>query len=555
MLVSVAGRLVQLQVVKASTFESLGARQRIRHVELPAKRGTIFDRNGVPLAMSIDARAIYATPKLVTDKPATAAAIGPLLGIESALIEDRLKKDAPFVYLARKVDIAAADRVMALGLEGIGTLDEIKRVYPAGTLGAQVIGFVGTDNTGLGGLEAGWEKLLAGVAGEEIMEQDPHGRPIPNGNSRVHLPERGQDIVLTIDRDIQFAAEQALERALATTGAHNATAIVMEPRTGDILAMANWPGLDPDALTGASAEQLRNRAVQDAYEPGSVNKVITAAAALEAHLADPAEILRVPDHFRIADKTFHDFKSHSPWRITYAEALARSSNVGTIQIALRVGKDRLHTMLSKFGLGARTGVGFPGESSGILLDAADWYSTSIGTIPIGQGIAVTPLQVAQVYATIANDGVLIPPRLVRATADRDGAAVERDAAPHRRVISAYTAAELRAMLLGVVEDGTGHNAAIPGYLVAGKTGTARKPLADARGYSRDVITTFVGMVPAEAPRFIVAVVLDSPATHTSSATAAPVFAEIARFCIARLKIPPMIVPSPEGASLATIRAR
>jgi cell division protein FtsI (penicillin-binding protein 3) len=302
---------------------------------------------------------------------------------------------------------------------------------------------------------------------------------------------------------------------------------------------------------------MRNRAVQDAYEPGSVNKVITAAAALEAKLVDPAEKLRVPDSFRIADKTFRDFESHPVWKISYAEALARSSNVGTIQVAQRVGKTKLYSMLRRFGLGVKTGIGFPAESSGILLDASDWYSTSIGTIPIGQGIAVTPLQVAQVYASIANDGVLVPPRLVRATINRDGKSIERPARDNRRVISPYTAAQIRAMLVGVIEEGTGRTARIPGYLIGGKTGTARKPLADARGYSREVVTTFVGMVPADAPRFVVTVVLDAPDVHMSAATAAPVFAEIARFVIARLKVPPSTGPSDRTsfASLAASRTR
>lgn len=556
-LVAVAGRLVHLQVVKASSFEDLGSRQRVRHVELPAKRGSILDRNGVPLAMSIDAAAIYANPHLVTDPGATAAAIGPIIGVEPALIQERLQRDAPFVYLARKVELAAAERVLSLKLPGIGSLDEIKRVYPAGTLAAQVVGFVGTDNVGLGGLEAGWEQLLAGVPGEEILEQDPRGRPIAGGENKLRLPQRGQDLVLTIDRDIQFAAEEALARALKQTGARNGTAIVMEPRTGDVLAMANWPPLDPNALSNANADAMRNRAVQDAYEPGSVNKVITAAAALEAKLVEPSDKLRIPDSFRIADKTFRDFQSHSVWRISYAEALARSSNVGTIQVALKVGKSRLFSMLRKFGLGAKTGIGFPAESSGILLDAADWYSTSIGTIPIGQGIAVTPLQVAQVYSTIANDGVLVPPRLVRATIDREGDTVDRPARERRRVISPYTAAQIRAMLVGVVEEGTGRTARIPGYVIGGKTGTARKPLAGALGYSKEVVTTFVGMVPADAPRFVVSVALDAPDVHMSAATAAPVFAEIARFVIARLKVPPAIVPSGRAsfAALAATRPR
>ena len=554
-LLAVAGRLVHLQVVKAEAFEDLGARQRVRRVELPAKRGTILDRNGVPLAMSVDAAAIYANPQFVTDPAGTAGAIAPILGLEPALIQGRLQSAQPFVYLARKVELAAAEKILALKLPGIGALDEIKRVYPAGSLAAQVVGFVGTDNVGLGGLESGWEQLLAGVAGEEIMEQDPRGRPIAGGESKIRLPERGQDLILTIDRDIQFATEEALERALTQTGARNGTAIVLEPRTGDVLAMANWPPLDPNAFSRTTGEVMRNRAVQDAYEPGSVNKVITAAAALEAKLVQPSDVLRVPDTYRIADKTFSDFESHKTWRITYAEALARSSNVGTIQVALRVGKSRLHTMLRRFGLGVKTGIGFPGESPGILLNADDWYSTSIGTIPIGQGIAVTPLQVAQVYATLANDGVLVPPRLVKATVDKEGETVERPAREPRRVVSAYTAAQIRAMLVGVVEEGTGRTARIPGYLIGGKTGTARKPLPDRRGYSRDVVTTFVGMVPADAPRFVVAVVLDAPDTHLSSVTAAPVFAEISRFVIARLKVPPATMPPSGRVSFASLTAK
>ena len=539
-LVGVTGRLVQLQVVKAQAYESLGAKQRIRRVELPAKRGSILDRNRVPLAMSVDARAVYANPQYVTDPAATAKAIGPLLGIEPALVQERLQRKAPFVYVARKLDVPVADRVMALRLPGIGTLDEMKRVYPSGSLGSQVIGVVGTDNVGLAGLESGWDKVLRGVAGEEILEQDPRGRPIPNGKSEVSRPVRGQDLVLTIDKDIQFAAEQALAKAVPKTGSTHGSAIVLDPRTGDVLAMANWPPLDPDSISTAKPDHMRNRAVQDAYEPGSVNKVVTAAAALEARIADPAEILRIPNSLRVADKTFHDFEPHSPWKITYAEALARSSNIGTIKVALRVGKSRLYQMLRRFGLGQRTGVGFPGESPGLLLDLDDWYSTSIGTIPIGQGIAVTPLQVARMYATIANDGVSVRPRIVSAVIDRDGKSEQRAASDPRRVISPATAAQIRAMLLGVVEEGTGRKAQVPGYLIAGKTGTAQKPRTDGRGYSREVVTTFVGMVPADAPRFVAVVALDGPDVHMSSVTAAPAFKEIVQFAIGRLNVPPSL---------------
>jgi cell division protein FtsI (penicillin-binding protein 3) len=552
-LTAVAGRLVHLQVVKAPMFENLGARQRVRQVELPAKRGTIFDRNGTPLAMSVDARAIYANPQFIPDPKATAARIAPIIGIEAALIEERLTRKAPFVYVARKLDVAVADRVMALRLAGLGSLEEMKREYPAGPLAAQVLGVVGTDNMGLAGLEASWDKTLRGVPGEEILEQDPRGRPIPNGKSRTRPPEPGKDLVLTIDRDIQFAVEQALAAALTRTGAAHGTALVLEPHSGDVLAMANWPPLDPTAFSRADPALLRNRAVQDAYEPGSVNKVVTAAAAIDAGIADPGDKLRVPNSYRIADKTFHDYQSHSMWRITYAEALARSSNIGTIQIAQRVGKQRLYTMLRRFGLGQKTNIGFPGESPGILLPSRDWYATSMGTIPIGQGIAVTPLQIARVYGTLANDGVSVRARLVRSVIDKNGEVVQRSPTDPHRVISAATAAQVRAMLVGVVEGGTGRTVRIPGYLIGGKTGTARKPLEGARGYSRDLVTTFVGIVPADAPRFVVAVTLDTPSQRTSAATAAPVFKEIVEFVLARMKVPPSVIaPASRPARLTFV---
>jgi len=553
-LTAVLGRLVQLQVVKAAAYASLGDRQRIRRIELPAKRGTIFDRNGVPLAMSVDARAIYANPQFISDPAGTARAIAPIIGLEPALIQERLTRKSPFVYVARKLDVDVADRVMALRLPGLGSVEEMKRVYPAGTLAAQVIGVVGTDNVGLSGLEAGWDKLLRGAPGEEIVEQDPRGRPIPNGKNQTRPPVRGKDLILTIDRDIQFAAEQALARALVKTGANHGSAVVLDPHTGEVLAMANWPPLDPSAFGTAQPDLMRNRAVEDAYEPGSVNKVVTAAAAIESGVAGPASILTIPNALHLADKTFHDFEVHKTWRITYAEALARSSNIGTIEVAAQVGKTRLYQMLRRFGLGQKTGIGYPGESPGLLLGLRDWYPTSMGTIPIGQGIAVTPLQIARVYATIANEGVSLQPRLVHSVVDHAGNSTPRTTSPPRRVVSAATAAQLRAMLVGVVEDGTGRNARIPGYLIGGKTGTAAKPRPGGRGYSREVMTTFVGMVPADSPRFVAAVVLDAPATHMSAVTAAPAFKEIVEFVLARMDVPPSVVlAGTQPARLTAIR--
>ncbi len=533
----VAAQLVRLQVVNAQTFENLGSRQRVRSIALPAERGTIFDRNMVPLAVSVPARAVFANPQDIVDPEATARKLSEVLGLEVALLRDRLKEDAPFVYLARKVEVPVADRVAELNLAGIGMQPESKRVYPQGSLAAQVVGFVGTDGEGLAGIEAGQGALLAGTPGRQVTEVDPAGRPIPQGRRHIVEPLPGKDVVLTIDRNIQFAAEDALDRALAETGAQRGSAVVIEPQSGEILAMANRPALDPQLFASASAVAIRNRTVEDSYEPGSVNKLVTAAAALEAGVTNPSEILIVPDTIRIGGKIFSDYAPHPTSRWTYADVLARSSNVGTIMVAQRVGRQRMYDMLRKFGLGAPTGVGFPGEATGILQPVERWYETDMATIPVGQGIAVTPLQMATVYGAIANDGTWTQPTLVRRILDR-GKARPAQRPAQRPVIRPYTAAQLRAMLLGVVESGTGRSARIPGYLVGGKTGTARIPLSGGRGYSKDVVTTFMGMVPVDRPRLVAAVVMDNPATHFAAVTAAPAWKQIVEFALGYLRIPP-----------------
>jgi cell division protein FtsI (penicillin-binding protein 3) len=537
---AVVAQLIRLQIVDASTLQSLGSKQRVRTVTLPARRGTIYDRNMVPLAISVPARAIFANPHDVIDPQGTAEKLSTALGIDVGLLRTRLTRDSSFVYLARRVELPLAHRVEALDLPGIGWLPESKRVYPQGSLAAQIIGFVGTDGNGLAGLEAGEEKLLAGTPGREVTEVDPSGTPIPHGRSSRTDPKPGGDIVLTIDRTLQYAAEGALDRALTKTGAHRGSAVIVDPRTGEILAMANRPALDPELFSSAAPESVRNRIVQDVYEPGSVNKLITAAAALENGVVQPNDVFTVPDRIPMAGKMFHDFAPHQTERWNYADILAHSSNVGTIEVALKVGPRRLYDMLRRFGLGSYTGVRFPGESAGLLDPPEKWSATSMATIPVGQGIAVTPLQMAAVYGAIANDGTWIQPTLIRRTSEhgKPKAAVRPQT---RRVIGSYTAAQLRAMLLGVVETGTGKPARIPGYLVGGKTGTARIPLTNARGYSNQVMTTFIGMVPVENPRLIAAVVMDSPALHFASATAAPAWKQIVEFGLGYLRIPPSYV--------------
>ncbi|HVL89027.1 MAG TPA: penicillin-binding protein 2 [Actinomycetota bacterium] len=538
-LIAIGGRLVHLQVVKASAYEDLGAKQRIRKMELPARRGAIYDRNGVPLAVSVDARAIYANPQFIDDPEGTAVLIAKHLGTDTETILTRLtKKKSGFVYLARKVDIAAANAIMNLDLPGIGTLDETKRVYPQGTLAGQVLGFVGTDNQGLSGLEATFDEVLAGTPGEQIVEVDPQGRPIASGVRSVREPVRGRDIVLTIDRDVQFQAERAVADAVIKWTAKHGMAVVMDSQSNEILAMANYPPFDPARFGDYPVETRRNRAVQDAYEPGSVNKLVTAAAAVESGLVRPGEMMTVPYRTFVGKEDFTDFEPHPTWNITYNEVLAKSSNVGTIQVAQKIGGKRLYEMLTKFGFGKRTGVEFGGESPGISLAYEKWSKTSLATISIGHGIAVTPLQMLNVYTTLARDGIWKQPRLVTTVGDDE----RKPSQQPRRVASTFTTAQLRGMLMNVVENGTGRNARIPGYLVGGKTGTARKPNVGKRGYGSAVFTTFIGMVPVDRPRFVVGVVLDEPSLHMAAATAAPAFQKITSYVLARWGVPPQVVP-------------
>jgi len=550
---SVAVRLVMLQVVRAAPLDSLGLQQRISTIELPAQRGAIFDRNMVPLAVSTDARALYADAQRLTDPAGAALQIAPILGLDVKALTAKLTQKAGFVYIARKVPVDVADRVLALRIPFVGALDETMRTYPSNDLAGQVLGFVNVDNVGLSGLESMYNKTLSGTPGKQVIEHDPQGRAIPQGRNSIVDPVNGDGIQTTIDRDIQYYAEQALARGAHSTGAQNGTAVVLDSRTGDVLAMANWPALNPNSFGTATPSQMRNRVVTDAYEPGSVNKVITASAAIEAGIASPADMMTVPYHLHVFGRTFNDFEVHPIWHITYADAIAESSNIGTIEVAIKVGKRRIFDMLNRYGYGRPTGVGFPGESAGVTLPYSQWYETSLATIPIGQGIAVTPLQMAMVYATIANDGVQVQPRLVRGVVQPDGTLTPNAPSPSRRVVSPFVAAQVRGMLVGVVEDGTGTRAQIPGYLVGGKTGTARVPNVHARGYSSNLITTFVGMAPADDARLVVLVQLYNPTPRVAAATAAPVFKQIMQYSLAHLNIPPT-APLPGGPSIDEMRA-
>jgi cell division protein FtsI (penicillin-binding protein 3) len=543
-------RLGVLEVRQSGHLVALGSEQRMRDLSLPASRGVIEDREGQPLAMTLDARDVYADPSLVTDPAGEAARIAPILGTELDWTRASLSANGTFVYLARQVDREVADGLAALRLPGIGFQDSDRRYYPGGSLAAQVLGFVGVDGDGLAGLEAQYDGVLAGTAGERRVEVGAQGQEIAGGLDRVTPARPGDDVVLTIDREIQFLAQQYLRRAVRQNHAKGGTIVVLDPRTGDVYAMASYPSYDPNAFASATAQDRMNRAVTSTWEPGSVNKVITAAAALETGAASPTQRFHVPWTRTIGGFTIHDAEPHPVERMTIGDIIAHSSNIGASMLADRVGNAGLQQYFARFGYGEPTGVGFPGEARGIM-PTGEWEDITRATISFGAGVAVTPLQMATVYATVANGGTWVQPRLVLGTRAPDGTFTPAAPSSTRRVLRPDTADLLARMLAYVVQDGTGRNAEIPGYQVAGKTGTAKK--LDRQGrYTHRYVASFIGFLPAARPRVVVAAVIDEPDTIYGGVAAAPLFQDVARYAIQRLGIepapslplPPHALPAP-----------
>lgn len=531
----IAVRLATFQVGDRQLF-AIGLDQRVRTIDLPAARGRILDRSGVPLAITLDARDLYANPELVTDPGGEAEQIARILGLKPKDVRSALEADGTFAYVARQVDLDVAQQVEDLRLAGIGSLSAPKRYYPAGALASQVLGFVGIDGTGLAGLEEQFETELAGTPGERRVEVAPDGQPIAQGISAETEPVDGVSLRTTIDRDIQFKTQQALASAVQDNGAKAGTVIMMIPKTGDILAMASSPSFDPNRFVSADPDRWRNRAVTDAFEPGSVNKIITAAAALESGTVSLTQRFQVPASMQVDEYTIHDSHPHPVQTMLLSDIIAESSNIGIAKVAGVIGKTTLASYMNRFGFGRTTGLGFPGESDGIVPALENWSDASLATIAYGQGISVTPLQMASVYATIANGGVLVQPRLVSGTVDDTGTFTPTPPSPSHRVIEAQTAATLTEMLAYAVEGGTGTTAQIPWYQVAGKTGTALKPSPSGGYYSDRYVASFIGFLPAGHPQVIVAVFLDEPATVYGGIAAAPLFQQVARYAIQKLGI-------------------
>lgn len=543
-LTGIVVRLAFLQVRDAEAYESMAFRQRLRTITIPASRGAILDRGRRELVMSLESRDVYADPSYVRGPRRTAEAVASALGLPVDDVLARLTSEGSFVYLARQVDREVAQRLQEQDLPGIGFLASSRRYYPNGALAPQVMGFVGVDGTGLAGLELQHDDALSGREGRRTYEIDPSGRFIPQGVHHGVAPVPGHDVVTTIDRQIQFHVQEALREAVARNQAKGGTVIVMDARNGDILAMASYPWFQPEHFADAEPAHLRNTAIVDVYEPGSVNKVITASAALEEGVIDLREEIEVADHIWIKPHVLHDAHLHPPEQMTIADIIAESSNVGTIKMALRLGPQTMSEYLARFGLGERTEVGFPGEAGGILPAVEDWYHATLATTAIGHGVAVTPLQMISVYAAVANDGVWVQPRLVRGTVDADWRFHPAPPGARHRAISRATAETVTSLLAHAVRAGTGHPAQIPGYWVAGKTGTANIPKENGPGYKKnEFMASFIGFAPAGDPRIVVASIIDRPVTEYFGAlVAAPLFKDVARYALARLRIAPAPKP-------------
>jgi cell division protein FtsI (penicillin-binding protein 3) len=527
-------RSLWLQGVRGGALRAEARSQQVTTVTVPGQRGRMLDRNGKVLAASEDAADVIATPYQVKKAGRTALRLHDAIGEPTAELAEALSdRSSGFAYLARKVDLTTAAKVEDLRIAGISTVPTSRRIYPQGELASQVIGAVGTENQGLTGLEHAQNEVLGGANGEQDVVHDALGRPLRM--ETVTPSSVGEDIQTTIDAAIQGKTEEALAESAEHYEAKGAAAIVMNPNTGEILAMANWPTFDPNDLSEATEEELENRATGFTYEPGSTFKAFTVAAALEDHVVTPSTSFYLPSEIQVYDRTIGEAHPRSPIDATVAEILAMSSNVGAVRIGMAEGAHRFSQWISRLGFGRPTGLDYPGEERGIVPALDDYSGSTMGNLPIGQGLAVTPMQMATAYSAIADGGIVHRPSLIKSIG---GQPVDHDAGS-RRVISARTSEHLRGMLEGVLEPGgTASSVSVPGYVLAGKTGTAQKVENGTYSDTR-YVASFVGFAPAERPKLLVAVVVDEPLyVHTGGAVAAPVFGQIAEFALPYLGIRP-----------------
>jgi cell division protein FtsI (penicillin-binding protein 3) len=560
LLVLTGVKLVSVQTVQSGQLRADGDKQRVTRLPLPAERGSILDRAGTPIAFSVQAEALVANPYLIsrnqganaiTRKTEIAIGVAQLTGADANQLYASLNTDKHYVILVPLVEPAVARSVTEQFPE-IGQEDRESRQYPGGSLAANILG-AATWNMdqhklhGVVGLEAAEESLLAGTDGYRVVDTAEGGNTVIPGSERAEKAAvPGSSLQLTLDSDLQYTVQQQLAAYVSQHGAKDGSAVVLDAATGEVRALATNATFDPRDLAAASSNQLGNPAVTTPFEPGSVNKIITMAAALDSGLDNPMTVRDVPDSIKIADRTIHDAWNHPTQRFTLTGILARSSNVGTLMTAQQIGPDRFWTMLNKMGLGKRTGVGLPGESAGRVPARDTWSGSTFGNLPIGQGLSMTVLQLAGMYQSVANDGLRVPPRIIQATIDPDGTKHPAPRPEPVRVVSAQIAQQLRQMLVAVtqngkgVQRGTGVDAAVPGYQIAGKTGTAQQVNPACGCYSAsNYWITFAGMFPAQSPRYVVAIMLDAP-THGQNASA--LFHQIASTLAQRDQIP--VDPNP-----------
>jgi cell division protein FtsI (penicillin-binding protein 3) len=535
LLVLAGGRTLYLAALKGGSLRKAAATQQLTAEVVPAQRGAITDRNGIDLAVSEPAQDISATPYLVKEPLAAAQKLAPLLGVPQPQLLRDLSERSGFVYLKRALPAKQAHAVMALKLAGIDGAPVMHRVYPRGDLAAQVLGVVGTEGNGLSGLEYSRNALLHGHAGQRHVVSDAIGQPV--SITETHPEVAGAPVSLTLDANIQQRTEDVLGAVGKVFSPKDATAIVMDPRSGAILAMANWPQVNANDPSASSPEDLQNRAVSFDYEPGSTFKAVTVAGALQQGLVTPTSGFEIPDQIQVADRTIHDDTEHATEELTTAQILAQSSNVGAIKIGALEGAKDFSGWVTKFGFGKRTGVELPGEEIGQVLPVSHYSGSSMGNLPIGQGQLVTPLQMASAYSAIANGGILRSPHIVQSV----GGQAQPEPAGHR-VISSETAASLRKMLEGVLAPGgTASEVSIPGYQLAGKTGTASKVDESTGEYSKSrYVASFMGFAPASDPKLLCAVIVDEPQSGSifGGTVAAPAFGQIMSFALPYLRIPP-----------------
>lgn len=538
----VIARLAQIQLARNDEYVERAGRQQERTVVLAPVRGSIFDARGRLLAESVVSHSLYADPQSIDEVSTVVDRIGSVegLGVREEVLRARLGRGGEFAWLARQVDDELYEKVMGLELPGIYSVEEHRRRYPNETLLSGVLGIVGIDGEGLAGVEHSLDKFVRGRPGVVTLLRDARRGMYKVGPEMGDGPVDGLNLVLTIDEVIQYVTEDALEEAVEESGAKSGTAIVVNPRNGAILAMASYPDFDPNEYGSYPQSNWRNRVVQDVYEPGSTFKIVTAAAAIEEGVVTPSELIDCGDGtIVLGGKTVREHAGHAYGVISFEDVLVESSNIGTIKVGMRLGPDRLHDYSRSFGFGERTGLELPGESVGILRPVDQWSALSNGIISIGQEIAATPLQVVMATATIANGGLRVRPRIVDRVVGENGETVFQPPADEPvRVVSEKTAAVMNEMLKAVVSRGTGSNASIPEYVVAGKTGTAQK--AGPGGYmANKTIASFTGYVPADRPRLAILVSIDEPRTSQyGGEIAAPVFREIAERSLRYLRIEP-----------------